>query len=340
MAWNRVASRMGVVAVTFAGLANAPAALAGVVEMDWVTVGDVGNVDDVTFSGSAGAVDYAYRIGTYEVTNAQYATFLNAAARSDPTGLYSIGMGFDARGGIIRSGSEGSFTYSVKPNMGNKPVNFVSWFDAARMANWMTNGQPTDGSGTESGVYTLDGPTSVSAITRDLNDTSQVFLPTEDEWYKAAYYQPASRGGDDDGYWLFATQSNETPTVATATSTGDVANPGPDTVNYNNSVVWGGNVNVTSVGSANNTSFYGAYDMAGNVSEWNETIDPGGLHVFSGGSYLDASMFLEASTRGAAQPTLDFSNARGFRFASPVPGPGTLALTIVTAPLVSRRRRG
>jgi len=35
--------------------------------------------------------------------------------------------------------------------MSDKPVNYVSWFDAARFSNWMTNGQTSGG--TETGVY-------------------------------------------------------------------------------------------------------------------------------------------------------------------------------------------
>jgi hypothetical protein len=59
--------------------------------------------------------------------------------------------------GITRSGSPGSYTYSVTGTLANRPVVFVSWFDAARMANWMMNGQ---GSGsTETRAYTLNWPT-------------------------------------------------------------------------------------------------------------------------------------------------------------------------------------
>jgi hypothetical protein len=94
----------------------------------------------------------------------------------------------------------------VKANMGDKPVNYVSWYDAARMSNWMTNGQGSGG--TESGVYTFDGVDSISGITRDLSNPNQVFIPNEDEWYKAAYHQPFAQGGDADDYWLYATQSN------------------------------------------------------------------------------------------------------------------------------------
>ena len=44
---------------------------------------------------------------------------------------------------IQRSGSSGSYTYSVAADWANRPVNYVSWGDAARFANWLHNGQPT-----------------------------------------------------------------------------------------------------------------------------------------------------------------------------------------------------
>lgn len=79
----------------------------GSVSIEWSTVGNAGNAADP--ATGLGAVGYAYRIGTYEVTNAEYAAFLNAAAASDPNGLYEPRMGSDPRGGIFRSGVAGSF---------------------------------------------------------------------------------------------------------------------------------------------------------------------------------------------------------------------------------------
>ena len=100
-------------------------------------------------------MSYAYSIGKYDVTNAQYAEFLNAkATSSDPYGLWNSYMSSDAEGGINRSGS-GPYTYTVKPGQGNQPVVDVTWYDAIRFANWLNNGQ---GNGdTETGTYTITG---------------------------------------------------------------------------------------------------------------------------------------------------------------------------------------
>ena len=110
------------------------------------------------YAADCGSVAYDYCISKYEVTNAQYAEFLNAKAASDPLGPLQHEHGLDATfGGITRSGSPGSYTYAVKAGFENKPVNYVSFYDALRFANWLHNGQ---GSGdTETGAYTLLGGT-------------------------------------------------------------------------------------------------------------------------------------------------------------------------------------
>ncbi|MBL6832216.1 MAG: SUMF1/EgtB/PvdO family nonheme iron enzyme, partial [Pirellulales bacterium] len=155
-----------------------------------------------------------FQIMKYEFTNQQYTDFLNSVAATDTYSLYNANMGSSARGGITRSGSSGSYTYAVKTNMGDKPVNYVSWFDAARVANWLQNGQ---GSGsTETGAYTLVGG-QTSGTAPAVNPGASYFLPTENQWYKAAYYKGGSAMAD---YWDYATQSDTTPTAVTAGGTG------------------------------------------------------------------------------------------------------------------------
>ena len=291
-------------------------------------VGNSGNPADSTTG--YGSVGYDYRIGTYEVTNSQYAEFLTAKVPdSDPLGLYVSLMGYDLSGGISRSGLPGNFTYTARENMGDKPVTFVSWYDAIRFANWLHNGQ---GSGdTESGAYTLLGgtptPTNGDSITR--NPGATWFLPSEDEWYKAAYYQPEGQGGDSDNYWAYPTRSNSVPSIATANSSGDIDNPGTNVANYNRGADWRGDGNVTTVGSAgpSSASFYGTSDQAGNVFEWNEGLNGGFFRGLRGGGWELNSNYLPASSRTYDNPSGELPG-RGFRVASAVPEPSGFALAV------------
>jgi len=109
-------------------------------------------------------VAYIYRIGKYEVTAGQYCEFLNAVGKTDTYGLYNTLMDtatYDQWGrnqgcNIKRTGSPGSYAYSVDSNWANRPVNYVSWGDAVRFANWLHNDQPTGAQGlstTEDGAW-------------------------------------------------------------------------------------------------------------------------------------------------------------------------------------------
>lgn len=169
------------------------------------------NADSTGF----GSVNYNYYIGRYEITNSEYVEFLNSVAQTDTYALYINNMSFNSSGGITRTGSTGSFIYTVKNNMGNKPVNFVNWFNCARFCNWLHNGKPTgsqNASTTENGSYDM----TLSIPVRTNN--ASIFIPNEDEWYKAAYYKGGSTNA---GYWLYATQSNTAPNCVSITSVGD-----------------------------------------------------------------------------------------------------------------------
>jgi formylglycine-generating enzyme len=305
-----------------------------VVTIDYVPVGHAGNAADPATGSLYGAVAYDYKIGQYEVTNAQYTSFLNAVDPSgaNANGIYNTNMGSNARGGIsFNSGAANGMKYTIRSSMGDKPVNYVSWYDAARFANWLHNGQ---GAGsTETGAYTLNGNTGL--ITKNVG--AAVWLPSEDEWYKAAYYQPSGAGGDADNYWTYATQSNTAPTVATATATGDVSNPGVNVANYASGAVWNSATgNVTTVGSAGANNYFGTADMNGNVFEWNDAVI-GSSRGLRGGSWDGNSNGLAASTRNGGTPTGE-GNSVGFRVAS-VPEPSSSLLTVLTASVLLTRRR-
>jgi formylglycine-generating enzyme required for sulfatase activity len=326
--------------LTLAATAALITSAAASVTIHYVSVGHAGNAADPTTG--FGAVAYDYQIGKYEVTNAQYGEFLNAV---DPGGanandVYNAGMGSDGRGGITyTAGAASGAKYTIRTSMGDKPVNYVSWYDAARFTNWMHNGQ---GSGsTETGAYTLNGNTGI--ITKNVGAT--VYLPSEDEWYKAAYYDPTTGPtGPGDNYWLYATQSDSAPTVGTANSTGVISNPGANVANFNNGADWNNqNGNVTTVGSAGAAanSYFGTADQAGNVSEWNDAVIDSSRGL-RGGSWRGTSSLLAASWVNNSRTPAGEDSDVGFRVASvPVPEPGTLlpAAALVMGALLRRRRR-
>ncbi|MFY7808318.1 MAG: SUMF1/EgtB/PvdO family nonheme iron enzyme, partial [Fimbriimonadaceae bacterium] len=157
-----------------------------------IPTGSIGHPGNAADSTGYGSVAYTYNIGTTEVTNAQYAAFLNAVATTDTNALYNNSMA-GPFGGITRSGSPGSYTYATVSGRANNPVNFVSFWDACRFANWLHNGQPTgaqNNATTETGAYTLTlSGTNANTITRNAGWLWAV--TSENEWYKAAYHQPA-----------------------------------------------------------------------------------------------------------------------------------------------------
>ena len=300
-----------------------------------MTVGDAGNAADTT--AGYGAVAYEYNIARNETTISQYAAFLNAAAASDPYGLWTSGMSTDLNSaGISRSGSSGSYTYSVIGS-GDRPITYVSWFDAARFVNWLHNGQ---GAGsTETGVYNLNGATS-GIFTAQVGAT--VWLPTEDEWYKAAYYDPTKNAGAG-GYWLHANRSDSmTSNLIGAVGAANYYD-GDFAVTQSGSLSSGQNY-LTDVGAygTGSQSYYGTNDQAGNVREWNDAVISGSSRGQRGGYWVNPESTLRSSVRVGNNPTFQ-NDAVGFRIAGapvPIPEPSTLFLTVLFgAGCLCRRKR-
>jgi formylglycine-generating enzyme required for sulfatase activity len=262
--------------------------------IELVPVGNPGNSPDNT---GYGAVGYEYYIGKYEVTAGQYTEFLNAVAADDTYGLYNPSMWSSAYGcKIQQSGSSGSFSYSLATDRKDRPVNFVSWGDAARFANWLHNGQPTGAQGastTEDGAYSLNGATSESAlmaITRRSDATW--FIPTENEWYKAAYHK---NDGVTGNYFDYATGSDGLPSNV-------LTDPDPgNNANYRDFGYTIGSPYWVTIGGAfeNSASPYGTFDQTGNVAEWNETAATASSRGVRGGDWLSTHFTMRASFRGS-----------------------------------------
>jgi formylglycine-generating enzyme required for sulfatase activity len=278
------------------------ASSASAVTMAWTPIGNPGNAADDT---GFGAVDYAYWIGTYEVTKGQWTEFLNAKAASDPYSLYKG----SAVTGIFRSGTPGSYTYSVSAGAANLPTVAVSFYDALRFANWMNNGQ--GGGDTESGAYTLLGGTAIpsngSTVTRNAGAT--IAVPSEDEWYKAAYHDPSAAI-----YYDYPAGSDSATICSTPTAEPNRANCGLAL-----SVP-------TFVGSyTGSASPYGTFDQGGNVFEWTEAIS-GSDRIRRGGAQGSDPSTLAATVRFASVPS-SAGPQTGLRLAL-IPEPDTGLLVV------------
>jgi formylglycine-generating enzyme required for sulfatase activity len=347
-----VARMAVVVAMVIAACAGAASANVfkmgdGLTSLEFVTVGNPGNAADP--ETGYGGVAYTFNIGKFEVTAGQYTAFLNAVAKTDTYGLYSTNMWSDTYGCKIQcSGSSGSYTYSVASDRANRPVSYVSWGDAARFANWLTHGQPTgaqDLTTTEDGSYYLNGAITheaLLAVTRiaDGDRTpgkKYYFIPTEDEWYKAAYHK---NDGVTGNYWDYSTGSDNVPGRNMADASGNNANYYTNVVDL---PIDSGKYTTLAGEFQNSDSPYGTFDQGGNVYEWNETIDSGSYRGLRGGAFDRYGVFsLSAAWRydyhfDSVELT-DESFFLGFRV-SEVPEPATLSLLAVGGLLALRRRR-
>lgn len=304
-------------------------------QASFVTVGNPGNAAD-THGDGYGAVAYEYNIAKHEVTAGDWTTFLSDAAATDTYGLYNTNMSSHTYGcKIAQSGSSGSYTYAVASDYADRPVNYVSWYDAARYTNWLTTG----GVSTETGVYTFTGATTMTIDRAGALGTYGLihFIPTEDEWYKAAYHK---NDGVTGNYWDYPTGSDSIPT--------SVAPPGgANSANYYGST-WavGAPYYRSEVGAyADSASPYGTFDQGGNVWEWNETLI-GSNRGLRGGSFYGYVGYLHADYRSYGVPTFEYYGF-GFRVASigvassaAIPEPGSLGLLgLGLLSVLARRRR-
>jgi formylglycine-generating enzyme required for sulfatase activity len=258
------------------------------INMDFVTIGNAGNAADtqvMTTDGttSYGAVGYNYRIGKYEVTNAQWNTF--TATAGAPTG-----NGYGYSNSAYYTGAQ-------------QPTNNVSWYEAAQFCNYLTSGDKSKGAYQFSGNNT--NPGSFQGIDRALSISTYgttYVIPTEDEWYKTAYFK-----SDASGYSLYANGTSTAP-VAGANSNYNGVIRSPWTITH---------------GTPEQN---GTFDMMGNVWEWNETLLNGSYRGIRGGAFDYTVYDLASSFRYNFFPNGERGNI-GFRVASVVvPEPCSLAL--------------
>jgi len=243
------------------------------INMDFVNMGYAGNTADSTGYGS---VADNYRIGKYEVTAAQWASVIAADSNV---------------------GNAGSWA-------GSQPTASSSWYESAKFANWLTTGSAYSGAYQFNGSGTLTNVNRAAAVSA--YGTVYV-LPTEDEWYKAAYLK-----SDGSAYTLYATGDS----VPAAGAGGE---------NYDDP--FGGSPWNVGTGIAENN---GTFDMNGNVFEWNESAYDGTLdnmaenRVIRSGAFNNSESILRSSNRSIGTPTSEI-NRFGFRVAA-IPEPSSILL--------------
>ncbi|HEV3137579.1 MAG TPA: SUMF1/EgtB/PvdO family nonheme iron enzyme, partial [Pirellulales bacterium] len=158
-----------------------------------------------------------------------------------------------------------------------------------------------------------------------------IFIPSENEWYKAAYYNPAG------SYNQYPFSSNTVPTSAMPGST-------PNTGNFTTpsgafavtgSTSYSGSQNyLTAVGAYTaSASPYGLYDMGGDVFQLNESLILG-YRGLRGGSWAYGSNISQSSDQFDDDPGFGSFFTVGFRVASTIPEPSTAVLAIIACGLM------
>jgi formylglycine-generating enzyme required for sulfatase activity len=272
--------------------------------MDFVTIGNPGNVADTTGNPNpAGSVAYTYNIGKYEVSR-------DMIDKANSAGTLEIWM-TDYNG-----------------NTANKPAAGITWLEAAKYVNWMNTSAGNAAaykfdSGGNFQMWSL-GEIGYNANNQFRNTLAKFFLPSTDEWYKAAY-------GSSIGKWYKYANGSDTTPIAVANGTS------ANTEVYGQSPVTGP-ADITNAGSLN---AWGAMAMGGNVAEWTETPyegrteAAGQIREFRGGDWISTSY--SSLERAYTMPSHE-SSALGFRVAM-IPEPSSFSLLVLGGLVVALRRR-
>jgi formylglycine-generating enzyme len=166
----------------------------------------------------------------------------------------------------------------------------------------------------------VPGAIANNTVTRTAGTTWAV--TSEDEWYKAAYYDSNKNGPENAAYWLYPTHSDSAPGQNMADPSGNNANI--YTVPYAFPLDAG--KYTTAVGEfQNSANACGTFDQGGNVWEWNDAIISGICRGLRGGGFLSNDKLLQSGYRYDHVPTVETYNF-GFRVVQLVPEPASLGV--------------
>jgi formylglycine-generating enzyme len=282
--------------------------------IDFVDVGNAGNANDAgagggLYSSPYGGVAYDYRMGTYEISQDMITKATNLGMTNVTAGAYT----------------------------GDEPAASMQWYEAAAFVNWLNTSQgyqaAYDLTYSSSWSMTLWGASEQATTGVDSGTNpyrhkdAYYFLPSEDEWYKAAFHQ---NDGVTANYWDYATGSNTIPTAVASGTTAGTA-------------VYNGQADPADITQAGGLSPYGTMGQNGNVWEWSESAFDGSNNVntenraIRGGRWSDSENFLRSSGRFDFGPT-SVSDGIGFRVAS-VPEPSAAMLVLMAGGAWLLRRR-
>ena len=278
--------------------------------IDFLTIGNAGNAADTT---TYGAVPYAYSMGKYEISQ-------DAIDKATASGMANV--------------TAGAWT-------GNQPAANIDWYEAAAFVNWLntSTGKTAaydlawNGFAWSMALQSSSNAWTLGGTNLYRNKNSFYFLPSEDEWFKSAYYNPSNST-----YYTYPLGSNSAPTVIGA---GGGTTAG--TAVYAQTIFPAGPAEVERAGGL---TPYGVMGGAANVWDWVESSFDGANtnasanRTFRGGAYPQGALLIQSSYRQSVAPTTSAADM-GFRVAS-IPEPSTYALLLTAGAgwlLWKRRKR-
>lgn len=314
-------------------------------------IGDLGNATVITrlesdppfITSPRGSVDYRYRIMTQEVTIGEYLDFANAAGMHyAELGFSTAHLGGQSLQAVSLGGGAVGF-YIREPDFSPAEPMRATFAGAAMFANWLHNDKGTGIEAFQNGAYDIS---TFRPVPGDLaprgqeahNVDARFWIPTADEWIKAAHWDP-NRYGDGEGGWWEQPNSSDTQLIPGRPELGGQTNGGSE-------AEWpaGQERPVESGLYPEVQSPWGLIDVSGGAAEWSETfarpnnplsksrlIDGTDARIF-GGLLYDQVGIDEASNTGVGAYW-------AIRLAAVVPSPGGVAVLALGALLAARRRR-